>query len=193
MSKIEKLIYQFKNLGIKEVPNGAILVGKAPHIAQDAWLNEIYPKLKQPDIDELEACLKTSIPIEYKKFLMNISNGLSIMGGVFTLDGLRREYDRSIEGSREPYSIEIPNVHERPINAKKKHFFIGGYNWDGSHLYIDTETNIVHYCDRWDVTSLSRWITLEDMVISEIKRIYSLYDSKGLIINEDKWTTPIER
>lgn len=193
MNKLEKLLHKFDHLGICQVPNGSILVGRAPHIASEAWLNVIYAKLNSSDIDELENSLNDSIPLVYKHFLLEFSNGISILNGVFTLDGYRPDYDRSIEGSRLPFSLEIPNLHERPKNAKKNHFFIGGYNWDGSHLYIDKDTGIVHYCDRWDVTSLYQWKSFDNMLISEIERIYSLHDSNGIIINEDICTTPIDR
>lgn len=193
MNRLEELLYKFKELGVHQVSNGAILIGRAPHIAPEAWLNKIYPKLNGVDLDELEVCLKTEIPQPYRKFLSEISNGLNILVAEFSLDGLRRNYDRSVDGSRQPFSLEIPNIHERPRNAKKNHFFIGGYSWDGSKLYIDKETNKVHYCDRWDVTSLYEWDSFEEMLLSEVERIYALYDSNGVKINEDMWTTPIER
>lgn len=193
MSKLEKLLYKFKHLDVHQVSNGAILIGRAPHIASEAWLNEIYPTLQTDDLDELEMCLRTTIPSEYKRFLTEVSNGLSILVAEFSLDGLRRNYDRTVDGNRQPFSLEIPNVHERPRNAKENHLFIGGYKWDGSHLYIDKETSKVHFCDRWDATSLYEWNSFGEMLISEIERIYALYDTNGVKINEDMWTTPIER
>jgi len=51
----------------------------------------------------------------------------------------------------------------------------------------------VHYCDRDDATSLFQWETFEQMLISELKRIYSLFDERGRKIDEDLYTTPIKR
>ncbi len=193
MERLVDLLYRFKHLGIEKTKSGAILIGRAPHIAPEAWLNSIYPCLNDDDIQNLEKELKIEIPADYKYFLKNISNGLTILVRVFTLDGLRSNYDRSIDASRQPFALDITNIHERPRNAHKNHFFIGGYSWDGSNLYIDTVTNKVHFCDRWDVTSLYEWNSFEDMLVSEIERIYMLYDKNGVKINEDMWTTPIER
>ena len=53
----------------------------------------------------------------------------------------------------QPFSIITANIRERPRNAADDHFFIGGYDWDGSYLYIDKRTSTVHYCDRDDATS----------------------------------------
>jgi hypothetical protein len=102
----------------------------------------------------IENEIKTDIPFGYKDFLMNYSNGINILSSTFSLYGLRKNNNREIDADRQPYSVITPNIFERPKNAKSNFFFIGGYNWDGSHLYIDIETNIVHYCKRWNAKSL---------------------------------------
>jgi hypothetical protein len=191
MNNSKELVFKFEKLGIRKISNGAILIGKAPHIAPEAWLNELYPTLNEVDIAELESELNKKIPIVYKNFLIEFSNGLSILNATFSLDGLRGNYDRTTDGSRQPFSLITPNIYERPKNAKSNFFFIGGYNWDGSHLYIDTETNFVHYCKRWDATSLYQWSSFDEMLYSEIERIYKLFDEEGKEINEDVTTTPI--
>ena len=85
------LIYRFQNLGIEESQStSAILIGKAPHIAPEAWLNTLYPPLSKNDVQALEKELGMEIPIDYKKFLLDVSNGLDILVGTFCLDGLRR-------------------------------------------------------------------------------------------------------
>lgn len=91
-----------------------------------------------------------------------------------------------------PFSIITPNIKERPRNAKDNYFFIGGYNWDCSKLYIDMVTNKVHYCAERDATTLYEWNSFEEMIVSEVKRITNLFDDKGVVLNEDMHTTPIE-
>ncbi|QSB25654.1 SMI1/KNR4 family protein [Flavobacterium sp. CLA17] len=189
---LKKGLYKFEDLGVQKSENGAILIGKAPHIAQLAWLNKIYPILGDKDIVLLGKELKREIPKDYKLFLTNFSNGLNIFVSTFSLHGLRKELGRSVEASRQPFSIFTPNLQERPKNAKDNYFFIGGYNWDGSKLYLDSVTNKVHYCAEWDATSLYEWNSFEEMIISEIKRITSLFDEKGVVLDKNKHTTPIE-
>lgn len=190
--ELRKQIFKFEGLGVEISQLGATLIGKAPHIAKYAWLNKLYPVLDMQKILELESELGMEIPEEYKIFLTQFSNGLNIFVATFSLDGYRKDMDRSIEGSRQPFSILVPNLKERPKNAKDNYFFIGGYNWDGSKLYIDTETGKVHYCAEWDAISLYEWNSFEEMLISEVKRITSLFDEKGVVIDEDLHTTPIE-
>ncbi|TCN59861.1 SMI1/KNR4 family protein [Flavobacterium circumlabens] len=189
---LKKDLYKFEDLGVQKSENGAILIGKAPHIAQLAWLNKIYPILSDKDIVLLGKELKREIPKDYKLFLTNFSNGLNIFVSTFSLYGLRKELGRSIEASRQPFSIFTPNLKEKPKNAKENYFFIGGYNWDGSKLYIDSVTNKVHYCAEWDATSLYKWNSFEEMIVSEVKRITSLFNEKGVVLNINKHTTPIE-
>ena len=40
---LEKLLMRFSHLGVTHSKNGALLIGKAPHIAEYAWLNVMYP------------------------------------------------------------------------------------------------------------------------------------------------------
>ncbi len=155
-------------------------------------LNSIYPVLIEEDIIHLEKELETKIPTAYKLFLLHNSNGLNVFTSSFGLDGLRKELGRTIEDSRQPFSLITPNTIEKPKNAKEGYFFIGGYEWDGSKLYIDKETGKVHYCDRWDATSLYEWSSFEEMIVSEVKRITSLFDEKGIVIDEDLHTTTVE-
>lgn len=189
---IKKELYKFEDLGTEISQLGAILIGKAPHIARLAWLNEVYPILKKNEILLLESELGVKIPEDYKTFLTQFSNGLKVFVATFTLYGLRKDIGRSIEESRQPFSILTTNLQERPKKAKDSYFFIGGYKWDGSKLYIDKETGKVHYCDRWDATSLYEWNSFEEMIVSEVKRITNLFDDKGVILDEDMHTTPIE-
>ncbi len=191
--EIKKELFKYKRLGEETVPEtGALLIGHAPHIAREAWLHKIYPVLSNNDITSLETNLQTTIPTVYKYFLQQYSNGLNLFVAEFSLDGLRKELGRSVAASRQPFDLSIPNIDERPDNARDSYFFIGGYSWDCSKLYIDKETNKVHYCDRWDATSLYEWNSFEEMLLSEIKRLSSLFDEDGVIINKGLHTTPVE-
>jgi hypothetical protein len=188
---LKELIYKFENLEKGSSSDGAILIGKAPFIGTKAWLNIMYPVLSDKEIVWLESELKTTIPEDYKQFLSDFSNGLIILSSTFSLYGLRRQINRDIKANvRQPYSILTPNIFERPKNAKDNYFFIGGYNWDGSHLYIDKETNRVHCCERWDATSKMQWTSFEEMITSEIKRLYLLFDHEGKEIDRDQKTIP---
>lgn len=189
-SEVKKLVFRFESLGIQLSENGAILIGKAPFLGSEAWLNKIYPSLTHEEIIELEKSLNRSLPIEFKRFLSEFSNGLNILSSTLSIYGLRKQLGRSIEASRQPFSILTPNKLERPSNSKDSFLFIGGYNWDGSLLYIDTETSKVHCCSLESADSKFCWKTLDEMVIAEIKRLYTLVDENGKELKEGIKTVP---
>ncbi|MDQ1161348.1 hypothetical protein QE422_001716 [Chryseobacterium sp. SORGH_AS 447] len=189
--EIRELIYKFQNLGIGNSSDGAILIGKAPHLGSDAWINEIFPTLENKEIESLEEQLNTEIPQEYKKFLNKFSNGLMVLTATLSLYGFRRELTRDPKvNSRQPFSPISANLYERPSNAKDSYFFIGSYQWDGSRLYIDKDTDIVHCCERYDAKSKVQWKSFEEMLVSELKRLYTFFDEKGREIDEDQSTLP---
>ncbi|GEN71600.1 SMI1/KNR4 family protein [Chryseobacterium lathyri] len=189
--EIKGLIYKFENLGIANSSDGALLIGHVPFKGPQAWLNIIFPKLNNEEVALLEEDLRTTIPKEYKDFLMNFSNGCNILSSNLSLYGLRRQLTRDPKAnSRQPFSILTPNKYERPENAKDSYFFIGGYQWDGSLLYIDKDTNIVHCGSPDDATSKVQWASFEKMLLSELKRLYTFFDEEGREIDEDVSTLP---
>ncbi|UKB82724.1 SMI1/KNR4 family protein [Chryseobacterium sp. MEBOG06] len=189
--EINEFIYKFSNLGLDSSSDGAIMIGKAPFKGPEAWLNIIYPKVKEEEIVILERELNTTIPENYKHFLMDYSNGGNFLSSTLSLDGFRRHLTRDPKAnSRQPFSLVTPNLYERPENSLDNYFFIGGYQWDGSLLYIDKDTNIVHCCAVDDATSKVQWSSFEEMLLSELKRLYRLFDDKGKEIDEDASTLP---
>lgn len=69
----DRLMMHYSHLGTRKVDaTGALLIGHAPHVATEAWLNSTYPCLSESETVELEVLLGTTIPIEYRHFLQNI-------------------------------------------------------------------------------------------------------------------------
>jgi hypothetical protein len=190
--KIRKLLLKFSHLGIKRIETtGALLIGSAPHVAEDAWLNHIFDPINEHDIIKLEKEINKKIPSSYVDFLMHFSNGLKILCDTLSLYGYRYNYIRTEEFIWQPYSLIEPNKYGRPKNSTRDMLFFGFYDWGaGSYLYM-TPDEKVHFCSRSDATSLFTWNSLSEMLISEIERLYKLFDSKGIAINEFQPTTPV--
>lgn len=188
--ELESLLMRFSHLGINHSKNGALLIGKAPHIAEYAWLNIMYPCLTDAEVCNLEKKLGIAIPQIYKDFLMNVSNGLNIMNCTLALHGCRMSYNRADFESRYPFNIEDIQKYERPKNATPEMFFFASYNYDCSKLYLNTHDNKIYYCERYDATPLKSWDSFSEMLTSEIKRIFDLFDTDGHIISRTTPTTP---
>lgn len=182
------LLDTYKLLGEIKLDDGTLLIGKAQHIAPKAWLHSIYPPLVDSEIEGLERKLGAKIPENYRVFLKE-SNGLKLFNTTFCLDGLRKNYRRAEQEVWQPFDICIPNVSERPQNAKSSFFFIGGYDWDGSLLF--TDGGKVFLCNREDAKPLYEWSSFEEMLSSEIKRLMTLFDKNGKALNADHSTLPV--
>ncbi len=153
---LAKLIERYKSLGIKYVPaTGATLIGRAPHIASEAWLNTLYDPITLTDIEDMEKSMGRTIPDPYRDFLLNCSNGLNIISTILCLFSSRKMRGRSITVSRQPFDLVSLNKYksERPQNATPELFFFGGYDWDGSQQYL-TVNGEVHFCGPDYCTSL---------------------------------------
>lgn len=188
---LEKLLMRFSHLGVSHSKNGALLIGKAPHIAEYAWLNIMYPCITEAEVCDLEKKLGVAISEVYRDFLMNVSNGLNVMNCTLALHGCRTSYNRADFESRYPFNIEDVQKYERPKNATPEMFFFASYNYDCSKLYLNTSDNKIYYCDRYDATPLKSWDSLSAMLTSEIERIFSLFDADGHIISRMAPTTPV--
>lgn len=191
--ELKELMYKYQDYGLEVSPvTGAIKIGRAKHVAPLAWSNELYPVLSNEEIESLEKEIGLRIPDAYKVFLTTFSNGMVVLTTTLSLYGLRKYNSRdNIEYVFQPFDIVRVNTFERPKNMPDNMFIIGSYNWDGSFITMTTD-NKVHYCKRDDATSLITWNSLEEMLVSEIKRIYTLYDEKGVKIDEDASPLPDE-
>lgn len=185
-----KYIQTFEKYGCKDYGNGTKEYGHAPFIAPEAYNFCVFTTLNEDDIIKLERDLKREIPSQFRSFLMTDSNGLHFFFH-FSLYGMRKSYNRNPNATPEPYGLIEPNIYERPKNAKDTYFFIGGYRYDGSMLYIDSENGTVHFCKRRDATSLLSWDSFEDMLMSESQRLSTLYDDRGRILVSKEKTLPI--
>lgn len=182
------ILMAYSNLGKQELEDKTILIGRAPHIAPKAWLHSIHAPLSDQEINELEKDLGT-IPEDYKSFLKT-ANGIKIFNTTFCLYGLRKTYKRGVNDVWQPFDILTPNILERSSNATKNMFFIGGYDWDGSLLYFDLETNKIHLCDNDDATSIYEWDNFIIMLNTEVKRLSTLFDINGKEYDENRSTLP---
>jgi hypothetical protein len=177
------LLLQFDYLGKKNLDSGTILIGRAPHIAPEAWLHRIYNSLTYFQIEQLQSDCKHQIPLSYQQFLLK-SNGLAVFNTTLSLYGMRGNYIRDIADGWQPFDLISPNTIERMSNATENMLIIGSYNYDGSKLYIDSITHKVHLCDRYNAASLFEWKSFDVMLEQEVKRLITLFDKDGKRINK---------
>lgn len=190
-AEIMEYIQAFEKYGCMEYENGTKLFGHAPFIAPKAYIFRVFSALNEQELVGLEEEMCRKIPEAYRTFLMRNANGLNLFNTTLCLYGLRKSYSRSPDAIPEPFSLSELNRFERPKNAKESFFFVGGYNNDLSKLYINTEDGTVHFCKRYDATSLFNWNSFEEMILSETRRLLTLHSDRGEILVPHEKTLPI--
>ena len=191
--KIERLLMKYSNLGYKEVEyddgTGAKLIGERLFHGKKLPLNIIYNPISYNEIKVVEDAICINLPKSIQNFLNTFSNGLSIMGNELEIFGKKHILSR--ECLRwQPMDFSVGNIDERPKGAPVDAVFIGYYGYDCSNIFM-LPNGKVHYCARWDATTLHIWSSFEEFLISEIERIYELYNDKGELIVPDYPTSPM--
>ena len=186
---IQALIEEQKALGAVE---GEVVskYGHIPQLAPEAYNIYTFAPLTDEQLALLERVLNREVPKQYRAFLTHVSNGMHIFHRCLSLEGLQGSINRKL-GIQGPFDLSIPNVYERPSNADASCFFIGGYSYDASHLYMRSGSQKVFYCPRWDITPLKEWNSFSEMLIEEIQRLKSLHDADGMLQVPSEETLPI--
>ena len=186
---IQALIEEQKALGAVE---GEVVsrYGHKPQIAPEAYNIYTFAPLTEERLALLERALNREVPKQYKIFLTLFSNGMHIFHRCLSLDGLQGSINRDL-GIQGPFDLSDTNVYERPKNADSNCFFLGGYSYDGSLLYIKDDVSTVYYCARRDATPLKEWNSFSEMLIEEIQRLKSLHNADGMLQVPSEETLPI--
>lgn len=186
---IQALIEEQKALGAVE-EEMVSRYGYIPRIAPEAYNIYTFAPLTEEQLALVERVLNREVPKQYKIFLTLFSNGMHIFLRCLNLYGLQGSINRKL-GIQGPFDLSIPNVYERPSNADASCFFIGGYSYDGSKLYMRSGSQKVFYCPRWDITPLKEWNSFSEMLIEEIQRLKSLHGADGMLQVPREETLPI--
>jgi hypothetical protein len=189
LERVYEVVRAAEDLGHEVRQDGTRLVGRAPHVGSEAWLHIIYRPLNGLETKALERSLGRELPDEFKWFLRRM-NGINLFSDSFAIDGLRTGYSRADPEDEQPYDITTPNQDERPPDAHESLLFVGGYEWDGSLVYIDPRTSRAHRCTRESAEPLDEWPSFLEMLASEAVRLSRLFDARGRKIDPDAPTTP---
>ena len=181
-------LFQWKQEGERLLENGTILIYKVPHIAPKAWFHIIYHHIEITTLKEIEKELSISLPDDFKEFLLT-TNGINIFSDSISVYGKRTSYVREGDEAIQPYDLALHH-NEVKHYLPDKYLVIGSYNWDGSHIIYDLDTNQIHRCERYSSTVLQSWDNLKSFLSDEINRLTKLFDEKGIEYDEDTPTTP---
>ena len=186
--ELRKIVYHYDHLGVRKEPNGTILIGPAPHIAKYAWLNELYPVITEKEIIEMEKIIGIKIPEDYVHFLREFSNGLTILTEEFSLYGCSGNR-RTTESIWLPFDLVLYNTRYKPQKATSEMLIIGRFGWD-NHKIAMLPDNSLLYADQYFENIKPINISFMDLLLLEIPRLYSMFDEKGVRLDNNKPTSP---
>ncbi|MDQ3996486.1 MAG: SMI1/KNR4 family protein [Gemmatimonadota bacterium] len=176
--EVNAVIESARALGSRRLDDGTELIGHVPHVAPEAWLHILFPALTPEEIRQVEAEIGRPLGPTFSSVLA-MHNGLSLFSDSLYIYGHRKSVRRTGAAVRQPFSIRTPNTLERPKDAAPSHLFVGGYESDGSHLYIDLRDSRVCRCTRRSAAPLNAWDDFFGMLNSEARRLATLFDSQG--------------
>lgn len=186
--ELREIIFRYGHLGVRKEPNGTILIGRAPHIAKHAWLNELYTVLTEKEIEEVENSIGVKIPEDYRDFLMEFSNGLTILTEEFTLYGYCGDL-RTTKSIWLPYDLGLYNTRYKPQKATSEMLIIGRFGWDNHKIAMLPDSSLL-YADQYfeEIKPINN--SLIDFLMLEIPRLYSMFDENGIRLDKNKRTSP---
>jgi len=173
--------------------NGTRLFGHVKMIGENAWFHEVFAPLDVKEITEIELELKIQIPKSLKSFFQ-CSNGIILFSDELAIFGKRKSFKRTGDDVRLPYSIINPNTFERPSDAKNNYLFIGSYSYDGSKIFIDTQTEIINVCERWkSLNVVCQWNNIWDFLLQEMNRLQTFFNDNMMLKDNKRCTLPPNR
>ena len=180
------LLEHWKRFGCERTNDGADLIGRALHVAPQAWLHQIFPPLNFAGERKLAADVSGFASSRAREVLREF-NGCILFSSNLYLLGRRTSYDRS--GSvHQPWDIYSSNAlnqhHEVPSGA----LVIGGSNCLYHGVTItETEDRRVEAYDRVSpYRKLFEWASVDDWLFAEIGRLARLFDDQGRLIAPDE-------
>jgi hypothetical protein len=182
------LLENAASTGSQTLANGTRLLGHVPHVSRLAYLHVLFPALEQRSIVELESELGRKLPATFSSFLRE-HNGVILFQGALAIYGQKAHYLRDAS-SRQPFSLVDENCVSPPAGAQRDELYIGGYDWDGSKLFMKEGDRRVYFRALGDPKVLLEWASIEEMLRSEISRLANLYDERGIEINSSVCTLP---
>lgn len=186
---IQALIEEQAALGVVE-EEVVSRYGHIPQVAPEAYNIYMFFPLTEEKLTQVEDSIGRAVPLQYRIFLTQVSNGMHIFDSGLSLYGLQGNISRG-QGTQGPFDLSDPNVYERPRNADSGCFFFASYCKDGSRLYMKDDSEKVYYCGRRDATPLKEWNSFSEMLIEEIQRLKSLHDADGMLQVPSEETLPI--
>jgi hypothetical protein len=156
-------------------PSGTVRLGPVPIVAPLAYLHSVHTPLDEQGIAVLQRELPVMIPPAYRQFLQ-IANGLRLFVSTVALLGLRSTAARDASSMDWPYSILLPNLHERPAQLEAGSLIVGVHTDDKSPLVMHHAASAVSCLTPDGGAVRATWPDLDSFLQQEVARLARLLE-----------------
>ena len=143
-----------------------------------AWLRHtLFRPLTEQEMRALERQAERDLPDPLRRFYLECSNGLDLLGGDVAVYGLRRD------GLLNPFELWI-ETQDVPEDAPADAVFFGSWGGENHPVYLD-EGGRVHLSGLRSATSLRSWPDLGAFLVSTLEQgLECCWDAEGRRIGD---------
>lgn len=184
-------IDEWQRLGVKSDASGSRLIAHTPRDYPDAYLHAVFSARSQADWNKYGI----SLPEELQQLYAEC-NGLMLFGTALSVFGVRSHHKRSADAAFQPFDLvdhdrELRAVTHRLSDSQQDdRVFFGGYDWDGSNVYIVPNDGRVFWCRDGSAQSELTWPSIAVFLQAEYDRILGLFDDVGYPKDDNVSTAP---
>ena len=108
---------------------------------------------------------------------------------------MRSHFKRDSSAAFQPFDLLQHDKEARLVNhplpeGEDDRIFFGGYDWDGSSVYVVSKNKRVYWCRDGTPERVREWASIKKYLTAEYERLIGLFDDRGYKHDEDAPTSP---
>jgi hypothetical protein len=176
---------------LRQLNESTLVFLHMPWKAPQAYLHVFFRGVSGETLNNFMLNEGMLLPPHVHDYLMQF-NGGSFFQGSLSLFGITNGTVSRDPMRRQPFDIRLYNKQSRPSNAKPDEFYIGGYDWDGSLIFVRENDSKVYRRDRKSGEIKNTWISFDQFLEQELMRIRQLVNRDGTWIDPNAPTCPLD-
>lgn len=182
--EVSNLLSRWKSIGHEIKDDGTELIGRAPHVASEAWMHYIFAPNNSIEFREKYQYLISGFDHYYFSRIFNEINGICLFSQNLFIFGNRTSYRR--DGSVfQPWELDNGIWEGRELGVGDDVVVFGGsHTLPDGIFFAETKAGEILAIDRASPeTPMFRWPDFDCFFEGEINRLSRLFDDNGRVLN----------